>query len=90
MVAKRTLRVSPAVDDKAVQVLALIAKFSGSKQVVTEMLKVSAVSKLCMLLQANCGDELKSKARSILRMHSNVWNNSPCIAVYLLTLHPAR
>ncbi|XP_030522483.1 E3 ubiquitin-protein ligase PUB24-like [Rhodamnia argentea] len=85
MVAKRTLRVSPAVDDKAVQVLALVSKFSATGEVVSELLRVGAVSKLCMVLQADCPAYLKSRARAVLRMHSNVWNNSPCIQVYLLT-----
>lgn len=90
MLAKRTLRVSPAVDDRTVHVLAMISHFSASKEVLLEMLRVGAVSKLCMVLQADCATTLKSKARTILRTHSNVWNNSPCIAVYLLTRHSAR
>ncbi|KAI3412475.1 RING-type E3 ubiquitin transferase [Psidium guajava] len=88
MVAKRTLRVSPAVDDKALQVLTLVSKFSATGEVVSEMLRVGAVSKLCMVLQADCAAYLKSKARAVLRMHANVWNNSPCIQVYLLTRYP--
>ncbi|XP_018719070.2 E3 ubiquitin-protein ligase PUB24-like [Eucalyptus grandis] len=88
MITKRTLRVSPAVDDKALQVLALVSKFSPTGEVVMEMLRVGAVSKLCMVLQADCPAYLKSKARAVLRMHSNVWNNSPCIQVYLLTRYP--
>lgn len=88
MVAKRTLRVSPAVDDKAVQVLALVSKFSATSEVVSEMLRVGAVSKLCMVLQADCPAYLKRNARAVLRMHSSVWNNSPCIQVYLLTRFP--
>lgn len=90
MLAKRTLRVSPAVDDRTVHILATISQFSASKGVLMEMLRVGAVSKLCMVLQADCPSPLKSKARSVLRRHSQVWNDSPCIAVYLLTRHPAR
>lgn len=88
MVTKRLLRVSPGTDDRAVQILALIAKFSGTKDVLMEMLRVGAVSKLCMVIQADCATYLKAKARGVLRLHSNVWNNSPCIAVYLLTWYP--
>ncbi|XP_010263014.1 PREDICTED: E3 ubiquitin-protein ligase PUB24-like [Nelumbo nucifera] len=88
MVSKRILRVSPAVDDRAVHILSYIAKFSGNNEVVHEMLRVGAVSKLCMVLQAECSAKVKEKARGVLRLHSNVWNNSPCIAVYLLTRHP--
>ncbi|KAK4790067.1 hypothetical protein SAY86_017371 [Trapa natans] len=90
MLAKRTLRVSPAVDERTVQIMAMVLQFSASKEVLMEMLKVGAVSKLCMVMQADCPISLKNKARSILRMHSSVWNNSPCITVYLLTRHPAR
>lgn len=85
--AKRVLRVSPATDDRALHVLWLVARFSGSNDVVLEMLKVGAVSKLCMVIQANCDMSLKEKARSILRLHTSVWNDSPCIQVYLLTRH---
>lgn len=90
MVAKRTIRVSPVVDDLAVQILSLVSKHSGTHEVLSEMLRVGAVSKLCMVLQADCTTQLKSRARSVLRMHPNVWNNSPCIQVYLLTMHAAR
>ncbi|KAH7838071.1 hypothetical protein Vadar_021655 [Vaccinium darrowii] len=86
MVAKRILRVSPAVDDKAIHILSLVARFSGTNEVVMEMLRVGAVSKLCMVLLADSETSLKSKAREVLRLHSNVWNNSPCIAVCLLTM----
>lgn len=85
MISKRILRVSPGVDDRAVYILGLMSKFSATNQVLLEMLRVGAVSKLCMVIQADCADYLKQQARGILRLHSTVWNNSPCIAVYLLT-----
>lgn len=85
MVAKRILRVSPATDDQAVYILSLISKHSATKEVLLEMLRVGAVAKLCMVIQANCATYLKEKARGVLRSHSNLWNDSPCIAVYLLT-----
>ncbi|KAL6199567.1 hypothetical protein ACLB2K_029351 [Fragaria x ananassa] len=85
MVSKRILRVSHATDDLGVQILSSISKFSATHGVVLEMLLVGAVSKLCMVMQADCPAYLKKKVRGILRLHSNVWNNSPCIAVYLLT-----
>ncbi|XP_073290679.1 E3 ubiquitin-protein ligase PUB24-like [Primulina huaijiensis] len=88
MVAKRLLRVSPATDDRALCIIESLARFSATREVVSEMLRVSAVSKLCMVLQADCSGYLKIKAREILRLHSNAWNNSPCIQVYLLTMHP--
>ncbi|XP_054816604.1 E3 ubiquitin-protein ligase PUB24-like [Prosopis cineraria] len=87
VMSKRILRVSNATDDRAVQIFSLIAKYSSSNDVVLEMLRVGAVSKLCMVMQADCASYLKEKARSILRLHSKTWNNSPCIQVYLLTRH---
>ncbi|XP_073146836.1 E3 ubiquitin-protein ligase PUB24 [Henckelia pumila] len=88
MVAKRLLRVSPATDDRALCIMESLARFSATREVVSEMLRVSAVSKLCMVLQADCAGYLKIKAREILRLHTNAWSNSPCIQVYLLTMHP--
>lgn len=87
VVSKRILRVSHTVDDRAVHIFSLIANSSASNDVVLEMLRVGAVSKLCMVMQADCDAYLKEKARAILRLNSNTWNNSPCIPVYLLTRH---
>ncbi|XP_038879919.1 E3 ubiquitin-protein ligase PUB24-like [Benincasa hispida] len=88
VVSKRILRVSPATTDRAIQILSLISKHSARKDVLLEMLRVGAVSKLCMMMQSNCEGYLKEKAREILRMHSNVWSNSPCIGVYVMTRDP--
>ncbi|KAK7375229.1 hypothetical protein VNO78_35923 [Psophocarpus tetragonolobus] len=85
VVSKRILRVSPTTDDRALHIFSMVSKFSASDEVVQEMLRVGTVSKLCMVLQANCASYLKEKARGILRLHSKTWNNSPCIQVYLLT-----
>ncbi|XP_004506267.1 E3 ubiquitin-protein ligase PUB23-like [Cicer arietinum] len=87
MITKRILRVSTATDDRAIQVIFMIARYSSSKDIVLEMLRVGAVSKLCMVMQADCSSYLKEKARDILRLHSSTWNNSPCIQVYLMTRH---
>ncbi|XP_027348689.1 E3 ubiquitin-protein ligase PUB23-like [Abrus precatorius] len=87
LVSKRVLRVSAATDDRAIHIFSVIARFSASNEVVLEMLRVGAVSKLCMVMQADCASYLKEKARDILRLHSKAWNNSPCIQVYLLTRH---
>lgn len=85
LVAKRLLRVSPATDDRALCIYESIARFSATQAVVAEMLTVAGVTKLCMILQAECDVYLKKKAREILRLHSKVWSNSPCIQLYLLT-----
>ncbi|KAH6773001.1 hypothetical protein C2S52_004153 [Perilla frutescens var. hirtella] len=85
VVAKRLLRVSPATDDRALCIYESIARFSATQAVVAEMLTVGGVTKLCMILQADCEGFLKKKAREILRLHSTAWSNSPCIQIYLLT-----
>ncbi|XP_070044245.1 E3 ubiquitin-protein ligase PUB24-like [Nicotiana tomentosiformis] len=90
VVTKRTLRISSATDDSALQILGLISKFSATNEVLLEMLRVGGVSKLCMVIQADCEPHLKKKAREILRAHSHVWSNSPCIQVYLLTRFPGQ
>lgn len=88
MVSKKILRVSVATDDRAIHILSLIARFSAKSAVIMEMLRVGAVTKLCMVMQADCAPYLKDKAKGILKLHSKVWNDSPCIAVYLLSRHP--
>ncbi|KAM3398816.1 E3 ubiquitin-protein ligase PUB23 [Capsicum galapagoense] len=85
LVTKRTLRISATIDDNAIQIFGFICKFSATKEVLLEMLRVGAVSKICMVMQADCEVYLKKKAREILRAHSHVWSNSPCIQIYLLT-----
>ncbi|KDP36107.1 hypothetical protein JCGZ_08751 [Jatropha curcas] len=80
VVAKRILNVSPVTDDRAILILALICKYSGTSMVLEEMLKVKAVSKLCMIIQADCAIYLKEKAREILKSHSDEWRKSPCIS----------
>lgn len=85
VVANRLLRVSPVADDRAVHILAQISKNTATNEAVQEMVRVGAVSKLCMVLQANCAKYLKEKVREILRRHSHVWRNSPCFQVYLLS-----
>ncbi|KAL8201853.1 hypothetical protein R6Q57_011000 [Mikania cordata] len=85
VVAKRMFKVSPAIDDRAVHILLLIGRFSARDEVVAELLRVGAVSKLCMVLQVDYAPSLKKKAREILRLHANVWNNSPCMPLYIQT-----
>ncbi|KAL8094334.1 hypothetical protein AgCh_036024 [Apium graveolens] len=84
-VSKRILRVSPVIDDRAVHILASIARYSGIEEVVFEMLSVGAVAKLCMVIQADCDGNLKKNARGILKLHNNAWSTSPCIGDYLFT-----
>ena len=78
VVSTRILRVSATADDRAVLILSMICKFSGTYMVLHEMLKVGAVSKLCSLLQVDCAKYLKDKAREILRLHLEEWKDSTC------------
>jgi hypothetical protein len=78
VVSTRILRVSATADDRAVLILSMISKFSGTYMVLQEMLKVGAVSKLCSLLQVDCAKYLKDKAREILRLHLEEWKDSTC------------
>lgn len=75
----RILKISGAVDDRAVFVLSLLSNSSyGSQMVIQDMLKLGTVSKLCMLLQTDRPAYLKDKAMEMLKSHSQVWKNSPC------------
>ncbi|CAK9181024.1 unnamed protein product [Ilex paraguariensis] len=85
VITKRILNVSPAADDRAMMIISLICKFSGTSWVLQEMLRVGTITKLCMVLQVDCASYLKDKAREILRTHSNVWKNSPCVDAPVLT-----
>ncbi|KAK9170301.1 hypothetical protein Syun_002441 [Stephania yunnanensis] len=92
VVSKRILRVSPMVNDLAVRILSWVCRFSGDGNdhdgVVQEMVRVGAVSKLCMILQAEGAASVKEKAREVIRLHSDVWSGSPCVSSYLLTRYP--
>ncbi|KAK4432604.1 E3 ubiquitin-protein ligase PUB24 [Sesamum alatum] len=90
VVSRRILKVSPTADDRAVLIIGLISKYSGTSGVVQEMLRVGSVAKLCTVMQANCASYLKEKAREILRAHSDVWKDSPCVEVPTLTRQSRR
>ncbi|GLT47689.1 hypothetical protein SLA2020_213640 [Shorea laevis] len=84
-VKKRIMRVSAVADDRAILILLLISRFSRTKIVSEEMLKVGVAAKLCMVLQNDCATYLKDKAMEILRLHSDVWKDSPEIDRNVLT-----
>ncbi|CAA6663765.1 unnamed protein product [Spirodela intermedia] len=75
----KILRVSQLATERAVKVLYSVAKFSAAPAVVQEMLHVGVVSKLCLLLQLDCGSKTKEKTKEILRLHARMWKDSPCI-----------
>lgn len=78
VLTERILKVSVAVDERAILVLSLISKFSATKNVLQEMLRVGTVSKLFMVLQTDHAKYIKDKAMEMLKSHSEVWKNSPC------------
>ncbi|GAU51550.1 hypothetical protein TSUD_414130 [Trifolium subterraneum] len=78
VLTERILKVSMTVDDRGVFILSLISKFSATKKVLDEMLKVGTVTKLFVLLQADHPKYLKDKVMQIFKAHSEVWKNSPC------------
>lgn len=85
LVAQRMIRVSPAADEKAVAILTALGKYSAtSAEVLEEMMRVGAVSKLCLVMQAECLSGVREKASWVLRLHSKVWMNSPCFNSDLL------
>ncbi|XP_073004628.1 E3 ubiquitin-protein ligase PUB23-like [Typha latifolia] len=83
MVSKKILRFSPMASEMAVRILLSVARFSASPVVLKEMLQVGAVSKLCLVIQMDCGSKVREKAKEILRLHFRVWRNSPCLAAHL-------
>ncbi|KAJ0489015.1 putative U box domain, armadillo-like helical, Zinc finger, RING/FYVE/PHD-type [Helianthus annuus] len=86
VITKRITKVSPKVDERALMIISLISKFSGTDWVLKEMVRVGTVEKLCMVLQVNgLHSYPREKAREILKRHSNVWKDSPCLDVTLLT-----
>ncbi|GJV97657.1 E3 ubiquitin protein ligase PUB23-like protein [Tanacetum coccineum] len=79
VVSKKIFRVSTTASERAVRILYSVAVFSGNSKVVQEMLELRVVEKLVLVLQVDCGTKMKEKAREILKIHSRVWKNSPCI-----------
>ncbi|EEF48670.1 ubiquitin-protein ligase, putative [Ricinus communis] len=89
IVSKKILRVSHVASDRAVRILCSICRFSATPRVLQEMLQVGVVAKLCLVLQVDSGCKSKERAREILRLHSRVWKNSPCVPAYLMSCYPS-
>ncbi|KAI3816442.1 hypothetical protein L1987_16140 [Smallanthus sonchifolius] len=90
MITKRIAKVSQKVDERALMIVSLISRFSETDRVLKEMMRVGTVEKLCMVLQVNgLNSYPREKAREILKRHSNVWKDSPCLDVTLLTRYPS-
>ncbi|KAF8395451.1 hypothetical protein HHK36_019397 [Tetracentron sinense] len=89
VVSKKILRVSLLASERGVRILSSISKFSATSSVLQEMLHVGVVSKLCLVLQVECGMKTKEKTTEILRMHSRTWKNSSCIPSHLISSYPS-
>ncbi|KAK9289551.1 hypothetical protein L1049_007707 [Liquidambar formosana] len=88
LVSKKILRVSQVASEKAVRILFSISKFSATPAVLQEMVQLGVVAKLCLVLQVDCGNKTKEKAREIIKLHARAWKNSPCVPVNLLSSYP--
>ncbi|KAI4322484.1 hypothetical protein L6164_022174 [Bauhinia variegata] len=89
IVSKKILRVSHVASDRGVRILTSICRYSGTNKVLQEMLQVGAVSKLCLVLQVNGNLKTKERAKEMLKLHSRVWKNSPCMPLPLLYSYPS-
>ncbi|KAJ4747705.1 U-box domain-containing family protein [Rhynchospora pubera] len=90
IVEKKILRVSHLATERAVRILWLVARHVATPAVLHEMVQVGAVNKLCLVLQSeDCGAKAKEKAMDVLRLHHNVWRNSPCLLPQFLKLYPS-
>lgn len=89
IVSKKILRVSQVASERAVRILLSISKFCATIDVLQEMLQLGVVTKLCLVLQLDCGYKTKEKATEVLKLHAIVWKNSPCLPTYLLSSYPA-
>ncbi|KAG7961522.1 hypothetical protein I3843_09G021500 [Carya illinoinensis] len=89
IVSKKILRVSLVGSDRAVRILWSISKFSAAPAVLQQMLQLGVVTKLCIVLQVDCGNKAREKAREILKLHARAWKSSPCIPNNLLSWYPS-
>ncbi|RZR74481.1 hypothetical protein BHM03_00037366 [Ensete ventricosum] len=89
-VSKKILRVSQLASEKAVRILHSVARHSATAAVLQEMVNVGVVSKLCLVLQVGCGGKMEEKAREILKLHSRVWKDSPCLSHLYKSAYPMR
>ncbi|XVF47017.1 hypothetical protein PTKIN_Ptkin03bG0075300 [Pterospermum kingtungense] len=89
MASKKIFRVSHVASDRAVRILSSVSRFSTTSRVLQEMLQVGVVAKLCLVIQLDNSYRTKEKAREILKLHSRVWRNSPCIPSHLLSSYPS-
>ncbi|XP_021720567.1 E3 ubiquitin-protein ligase PUB23-like [Chenopodium quinoa] len=90
VVSKKILRVSHVASDRAIRILSTISRYVGTAKVVGEMMEVGVVAKLCLVIQVDCSSKTKERAKEMLRLHSRVWKNSPCIPPHLISSYPTN
>lgn len=88
IVSKKILRVSNGASERALRILHSISKFSATHGILQEMLQTGVVSKLCLVLQVDCGSKSKERAREILKLHARAWRNSSCTPSNLNSSYP--
>ncbi|XP_050216771.1 E3 ubiquitin-protein ligase PUB23-like [Mercurialis annua] len=88
-VSKKIFRVSRVASERCVRILNSVCKYSATPRVLQEMVQVGVVGKLCLVVQVESNLKSKEKAREILKLHSRVWSNSPCISSHLLSSYPS-
>ncbi|KZV44592.1 hypothetical protein F511_42298 [Dorcoceras hygrometricum] len=88
VVSKKILRISNGASERAVRILHSVSKFSATPAILQEMLQIGVVSKLCLLIQVDCGSNSKERAREILRLHGRAWRNASCIHCNLISSYP--
>ncbi|XP_013633566.1 PREDICTED: E3 ubiquitin-protein ligase PUB23 [Brassica oleracea var. oleracea] len=89
VVCKKILRISQTASDRAVRVLLSVGRFCATPALLHEMLQLGGVSKLCLVLQVNCGSKTKEKAKELLKLHARVWKDSPCLPRNMILAYPS-
>ncbi|CAN7019624.1 unnamed protein product [Brassica oleracea var. botrytis] len=89
VVCKKILRISQTASDRAVRVLLSVGRFCATPALLHEMLQLGVVSKLCLVLQVNCGSKTKEKAKELLKLHARVWKDSPCLPRNMILAYPS-
>ncbi|KAJ0971999.1 hypothetical protein J5N97_019958 [Dioscorea zingiberensis] len=75
IVMRMMLRVSAVVTKRSVRKLHSLSKSSASLAIIHEMMAVGAVSKLCLVLQVDCGIKTKEKVQEILSSNTTAANS---------------
>ncbi|XP_062217399.1 E3 ubiquitin-protein ligase PUB23-like [Phragmites australis] len=88
VVSKKAMRVSLAATESAVRALHAVARHSPTPAVLQEMLAVGVVAKLLLVLQVDAGERARVRAKEMLKAHTRVWKDSPCLPAHLKASYP--